>query len=466
MKKFWAVPLAVGIMAAGLSAPAAADEISDLKNMLKQQSEIIQQLQKRLDQVEQRQAPAAPEHTAREHEGAKEKAGATLTDRLAAVEEKVKGMPGLPAGIKISGLLDTSYTYNINSPGRYYVNGAGPNNSNRRNGYRVFDTEADSFNVDLFELVVEKPVADKGDAGFRVDLDFGKTAGILKSGTIGPEERNWAGAGSNQTDFEVQQAYVTYRLPVGNGLDISLGKFVTLLGAEVIEAPSNYNISRSYLFGYAIPFTHTGVRLQYPINDKLSATLGINNGWDNVNDNNHGKSVEGQLAFNFSEKYQLYVNGIYGSEQDDRDGPKRGVIDLVGILKPIDKLTLQLNFDYGSEKGAYTFGGVTKRAEWEGFSMVANYDFTDKFSLSGRWEYFDDQDGYRLDGGKPAGAPSLLDKGALVKEYTLTGHYHFTPNMAVRAEYRHDDADKEIFVDKQDLSDTQDTVALEFYYRF
>lgn len=455
MRNFLNATLPVGILATALlCTPAAADEMSSLKEMLKQQADVIKQLQQRLEQVEQRQVPAAPEHTAREHEGAKEKAGATLADRLAAVEERVKGLPGLPAGIKISGLLDTSYTYNFNRPDNYYVGGTRYTDKNRKNSYRVFDTEADSFNVDLFELVVEKPVAEKGDGGFRVDLNVGETANTLN--------------GTDDDDFEFQQAYVTYRVPVGNGLDVSLGKFVTLLGAEVIEAPSNYNISRSYLFGYAIPFTHTGVRLQYPINDKFSLTLGVNNGWDNETDNNHAKSIEGQLAMNFSERCQFFINGIYGAEQADNSSRKRGVIDVVGILKPIDKLTLVLNYDYGDEQDAYTdpVSGALRRANWQGFAAVANYDFTDKFSLSARAEYFSDDDGARLDSSKPTGASSFLGKSVEMEEYTLTAHYHFTPNMAVRAEIRLDKSDEDIFVDEKKLEDNQTTGALEFYYRF
>lgn len=463
MKKLLAIPLAAGIMAAGLSmslaTPAAADEMSDLKSMLKQQAEVIKQLQQRLEQVEQRQAPSAPERTAREHKGAEEKAGATLSERLAAVEEKMKGIPGLPAGIKISGLLDASYTYNFNRPDNYYAGGTRYTDKNRKNSYRVFDTEADSFNVDLFELVVEKPLAEKGDAGFRVDLNVGETANALDGGN---------------DDFEFQQAYVTYRAPIGNGLDISLGKFVTLLGAEVIEAPSNYNISRSYLFGYAIPFTHTGVRLQYPVNDKFAVTLGVNNGWDNETDNNHAKSIEGQLAMNFSERCQFFINGIYGAEQDDNSSRKRGVIDVVGIIKPIDKLTFVLNYDYGDEQDAYNdpVSGALRRANWQGFAAVANYDFNDKFSLSARAEYFSDDDGYRLNGSRPGAndtppaIPSFLGKSIEMEGYTLTAHYHFTPNMAVRAEIRYDRSDEDIFVDEKKLEDNQTTGALEFYYRF
>ena len=65
-----------------------------------------------------------------------------------------------------------------------------------------------------------------------------------------------------------------------NGVTIDMGKFVTWMGAEVIEASDNINASRSLLFGDAIPFGHTGVRATYtPFKDKWTVGLGV------VNDN-------------------------------------------------------------------------------------------------------------------------------------------------------------------------------------
>ena len=55
----------------------------------------------------------------------------------------------------------------------------------------------------------------------------------------------------------MQQAYVS--LLTGK-LQLDAGKFVTPLGAEVIESQDDWNYSRSILFGYAIPFYHAGMR--------------------------------------------------------------------------------------------------------------------------------------------------------------------------------------------------------------
>ena len=92
----------------------------------------------------------------------------------------------------------------------------------------------------------------------------------------------------NTAKFDLQEAYVSYRYPVGTGLTLKAGKFVTLLGYEVIEAPNNLNFSRSFLFSFAIPLTHVGALLSYAPTDWLTLTAGPVGGWDVADNNNRG----------------------------------------------------------------------------------------------------------------------------------------------------------------------------------
>ena len=160
-----------------------------------------------------------------------------LEQRLQGVEE---GMLSAFGGVEFGSMIYGSYNYNFNSPSK-------PQDNN----LRVFDPRANTFNMDLLQLTIAKET-DSG-VGFAAVIDYGKTAGLIQS--------DWNGDGdlSNGTDnFALQEAYLTYTLNAGNGLDMRFGKFVTLLGAEVIEAPLNPNVSRSFLFGFAIPFTPRG----------------------------------------------------------------------------------------------------------------------------------------------------------------------------------------------------------------
>src|SRR3989338_1550714 len=203
-----------------------------------------------------------------------------VDDILAKRQEEVGGVVNALKDITLSGFVDTSYTYNFNGP------------DSRANTARVFDTEANNFNLHAAEVVIERAPADSGGVGFRTDLFFGEDAKQIRDLDS-----------STADDFELEQAYITLKppvnfdLPIGNWQWIKIGKFVTMHGAEVIESKDNWNFTRSLLFGYAIPFTHTGVRAGYQVTDAISGYLGINNGWDQIKDNNKTKSVEGALAW-------------------------------------------------------------------------------------------------------------------------------------------------------------------------
>src|SRR5262249_56129150 len=106
----------------------------------------------------------------------------------------------------------------------------------------------------------------------------------------------------------------------GKGLSSKGGKSVTLLGAEVIEPWANYNYSRSFLFGFAIPFTNTGVLATYPIFDTLSVSFGGVVGWDNVADNNNSPSFMGNVTWTAPDWPTLGLNGISRPQQTNTPG--------------------------------------------------------------------------------------------------------------------------------------------------
>jgi hypothetical protein len=67
-------------------------------------------------------------------------------------------------------------------------------------------------------------------------------------------------ASGSATWRHIQQAYLT---ATKDKLTFDFGKFVTPLGAEVIETKDNWNYTRGLLFTWAIPFTHLGARATY-----------------------------------------------------------------------------------------------------------------------------------------------------------------------------------------------------------
>lgn len=358
-----------------------------------------------------------------------------VDDILAKREEKEGGLVKAFKDITLSGFIDTSYTYSFNAP------------DSRTNTARVFDTQANNFNVQAAEVVLERLPPDKGGVGFRTDLFFGEDAEVITP------------TGSTRDEFDLQQAYISlkpplnFNLPFGNWQWIKLGKFVTMHGAEVIEAKDNWNFSRSLLFGYAIPFTHTGIRAGYQFIDGLSGYLGINNGWDNVNDNNKSKSVEGALAWAASDKLSFNLAGMYGPEQASNDHSQRGLVDFLATYKPFDKWTLMVNADYGHEEDVVEAG---KDGYWSGVATYLRYDPLSWLSLISRTEFMSDRQGLRIVSGTNQD----------IWEQTLTLELKPYKDLITRLEYRHDQSSSPAFTDNQKATSHQDTIGLEMIYSF
>src|SRR5262249_33841555 len=152
------------------------------------------------------------------------------------------------------------------------------------------------------------------------------------------------------------------------------------------------NISNSILFGFAIPFTHTGVFGTYAFGDLGSISAGVVNGWDNVSDNNDGKSLTGMLTLTPSPMFTFNLASTYGAEEPNNGRSKRFLIPPLFTVKPTDQLTLIFDYNYGTESNTVA-GGPT--VMWQGFAGYAVVALTDIVQLAFRGEVFDDPDGFR-----------------------------------------------------------------------
>lgn len=298
----------------------------------------------------------------------------------------------------------------IYAQGYYDLNGNNP--SDQVNDYRIFDRRADFISPDMLEFsLLKDPII--REIGFKLKLIGGETAKYIHA----------RGLGDYDDAFDLTEAYVTYNFPLGNGLKMSLGKMGTFMGAETIEALDSPNFSRSFLFNFSQPITHTGLKACYEFSRNFNATVFAVNGWDNFNDGNSTPSIGLSLGFNPSEKVLMSFNFLNGPEQDNNNIDNRFLFDWVGTFKLSDRFSISANYDSGSEQNALPAGG---RAVWDGVSLIGKYEFSDRFFISLRGEIFNDPDGYRT------GIPQSL------KELTLTTHFKVGSNMFIRPEYRHD----------------------------
>jgi hypothetical protein len=294
-------------------------------------------------------------------------------------------------GLKVYGWVEGGYTWNHRNHGNTFIV-PGPFNHEYGNHFMINQ-------IDLrFERLVD---ATKFDVGGMVELLYGSDAGRIHATGLGYN-------GSDPTDdnnpsdplavsnlhpimqFDIPQAYVDINLPVGNGLKIRAGKFVTLLGYETIDPRTNPFYSHSYLFS-AVPFTHLGVLGTYAINDQWAITTGITRGWDIAFEDNNGCAVDvlGQIAYTPNKQLAFYLNYSVGPENVGDSSHYRTAIDPVITWQVTDQLKLGAEFLYVYDGGVNAFApsGVSHGyGDVWGAALYASYKINDYVTANGRFE--------------------------------------------------------------------------------
>lgn len=245
----------------------------------------------------------------------------------------------------------------------------------------------------------------------------GEKAGAVVDLVTGPRG---AGATFNSdiVDGIVNQAYVYWN--VSENTTLTIGRWNTFLGYEVIAPAANFNYSCSYLFSNG-PFSHMGIKADFTLGEDTSLMLAVTNPWDTNN-----VSTTGEYGFGA----QLGVSGQYLNVYYD-SGNNGGLgfeIDYTGGFDLSDSFFLGINAAYNDNDGSGFYGAAL-------YPQIAT---SDDFSLGLRGEIF------ALHGDANA------DESVL--GLTLTGSYT-VDNLIIKPEIRLDSWSNDMpYVDSDGLA--------------
>ncbi len=214
-------------------------------------------------------------------------------------------------------------------------------------------------------------------------------------------------------DVFVNQLYAY--LNVSEDVTLTMGRFNTFLGYEVISPTGNFNYSTSYMFSSG-PFSHVGLKADIALSDDFSLMLAIMNLTDeNVN-------ATGDYALGLQLGYSDQFLNIYYD-----NGAKLGFeIDYTGGFDVTEEFFLGINAAYQTYSD-YTGEDIFVEDLSNGFYGIAlypQYTLSDDFALGLRGEYF----GYHVQD-----AENLSS----VLGLTLTGSYE-VENLTIKPEIRLD----------------------------
>ena len=276
---------------------------------------------------------------------------------------------------KISGWIDSGITFNPDSP-----------QSNQNFG-RLFDDRANEPLLNQVVINFERtlvPQPGQFDWGFKLQFMYGSDARFIHS--LGLFDRT-----ANETlQPDLVEAYLNLHFPVitEGGLDLKLGKFVTLEGAETIDPRTNFFYSHTYIFNFGIPFNHTGALATFHASKLLDLYAGITRGVNtSIEDNNDSPAFDGGVGVNLLDgKLTALVSTHIGPETPNDDQHNRYLNDITITAKAAKNLTsiTDVNFIYDEAADATGFG----------FAQYFIYTINDVFSIAVRGEIWRDADAF------------------------------------------------------------------------
>jgi len=343
--------------------------------------------------------------------------------------------------------VDGYYGYNFNSP------------AGRVNLLRPYDVTSNSFNINQASIIVEHLPTPQERFGGRIDLMFGQ-ATEAQQGSSANELRP-------QAWRNLYQAYGSYLVPIGSGLQLDFGKWASSLGSEGNYTKDQIAYSRSYSFSY-LPFYHMGLRAIYTFSPRASMTYWLVNGINDTEDQNGFKSQGFLFALKPASSLTWNVNYYFGQEAPDvvasttsQPGLPTGTIqptpngrthifDTYVTWNATPKLMLIGQADFGLNR---TYQQEQPKHVAIG-GLIARYSLPRNWNVGARVEYLDDRSGI------------FSQKIQALKEGTVIVDHLFAPGFIARAEYRRDFSNQPYFPTSKAtvLTHAQDTATLGLIY--
>ena len=349
-------------------------------------------------------------------------------------------LPGtLPGGATLNYYFDGYYEYNFNDP------------TGRVNDLRAYDVLSNTFSINqagfIFDL--EPDLSSHRRWGFRTDLQFGQATETLQG--------NPANEPRPEIYRNIFQAYGSYIVPIGHGLNVDFGKWASSLGIEGNYTKDQMNYTRSWYFNF-LPFYHAGVRTTYAVNNKLALNYWIDNGTNQSEPTNGYKDELFGYVLTPAKSLNWTMNYYLGQENPDTvpatnctvpvqpglcEAPiapapngKTDIFDSYATWNATPKLTLAGEGDYFIQrKWANAAPGESSApSHVDGGVAYIQYQLNPRTALAARTEYLSDTSGL------------FSNASQDLKEITGTYKYSLSDNFDAFLEYRHDWSNRPYFI--------------------
>jgi hypothetical protein len=259
--------------------------------------------------------------------------------------------------------------------------------------YQTYITSPDDLGTAFGTSFADETGFALGMANLVASYDLEST-GVVADVVFGPRGDSAVGG------YNLNQLYAYWN--VSEGTTLTMGRFNTYLGYEVISPAGNFNYSTSYMFSSG-PFSMVGLKGDFTLGE-TSLMLAIMNPTDVNNNTTGGYALGAQFGY-----AGQFLNLYY-----DNDEVLGFEVDYTGGFDVDDELFIGINAAYQ----------VSNDAGFYGVALYPQYTVSDSFAVGLRGELFGLHDDSDDD------LPSVFST-------TLTGSYT-VENLTIKPEIRLD----------------------------
>jgi hypothetical protein len=307
---------------------------------------------------------------------------AALTTPMAMADDAKTAPPAAWSDtLKLYGHLEAGITGNTDDP------------SNDINFGHLFTDRSNTPLLNQLLVTLERPADSKAtgyDFGFRLQGMYGTDSRFTHFlGELDRVTRDWEQVDIVEANLQAHLPWLT-----DGGVDVKIGQYVTLEGAEVIDATGNFFYSHTYIFNFGIPFKHTGLMITTHLNPTVDLYTGVDSGVNTSlggGDNNDAGAFHGGIGLNLGAVTILATTHIGPENPEGTPGVRansdlRYLNDMVVLWKISDALTSTTDLNYIRDDGFDVEGG--------GIAQYLTYTVNDWVSVGGRVEFWRDENGF------------------------------------------------------------------------
>jgi hypothetical protein len=320
--------------------------------------------------------------------------------------------------VTVEGYIDTYYAYNFNKP------------PTKEQPYFVSMARDREINVNLAFIDIKY-------SSSRLRARFVPGFGTYINANY---------AGENGTLKNIVEASAGVRLVPGKNIWIDAGVFGSPYTNESAISKDHLAYTRSFAPEY-VPYYLTGVKLTAPLGSKVNAYLYLLNGWQQIQDQNDRLAVGTQIEYRPGNYLLINWDTYIGDERSASDTTvgKRYFSD-VYLIYTKGRFSATGCFYVGMQEQA-----EAKDAVWWQANLIARYNLTEKLSVTGRIEHFNDPDEVQI-------VPITGVNGFRSNGASLGLNYKLAENILLRLEGRTLFSDKDVYMKNEAPTNSSNTL--------